>query len=84
MKRAALITALILVTGCASQAPQESMLARSDGSLKALKAQAQRESVEQCLKDATRAYPNVPSYTIWDACYAAAGYPQMTQRINRF
>jgi hypothetical protein len=78
------VFAAILVSGCASQSAPEMSLAPQGGSLNELKAAALQETIEQCLNDATRAYPNVQSYVIWDACQAAAGRPQMTQRINRF
>ncbi len=78
-----MFVAALVLSGCASQ-PEEIGLAQKTGSLSELQAKAQQETIEQCLKDAQRAYPNVSTYTIWDACQAAAGRPQMTQRIRRF
>ncbi len=75
MQRLTVIAITLVLGACATQA--------EPGSLAALKADAQQEANEHCLKTTMRAYPHVPTHDVWDACHLAIlKRPQLRQRVK--
>ncbi len=56
--------ALMLVSACQSPDPN---------SLHAIKLEAQRTAVLECVTSMQRRYPNVPLFSVWDGCRRAYG-----------
>ena len=75
MQRLTAIAIILVLSACASR-PEP-------GSLTALKAQAEQQAIEQCLKTSMRKYPNVPIFDIWDTCHRVIlKRPELIQRVK--